>query len=313
MKEFGYRKVGAVELTMEGEAAPQQSPPEEFFDFRNLRPHNVSSVTAPPAVEVWGAGKLIGLWLHERESLFLSDWSYDMECVRWGVYFFPQLVQKLGIKPLRRRRRPRILATEVTVGADLEFELLVIEDPFCRAGGGQVKLRPKPGSPSEVVRSLRDLIKDFAEEYEEYDLSPQGDTYPCEGHIHLGGLPPLSTPPRRLLEILDDFLGRPSLPLSGKAHGSYKELSAWEAKPNGLEYRSLPAAVFANPKITKITLKLARNLAWAYLQKSVLEYNDPPTAEDYRRLGKLTAREVEYFLAFLRNPERRPIRAAWGA
>lgn len=325
---FEYHPKASVELET-AFGAPGKEPPEVFFDFRDCF-KEVTYESAPRAVVVEAFGRLVGLWIPERESLLLSDWSHNQKCVLWGAYLFPQLVEQLGITPLPPKKgRPKRPRVTITMGTDPEFELLcrgqvipasreVCDPDFDKeigvdGAGTQVELRPEPGSPREVVAALRKLINEFAREYKDFDLAPRGNRYPCGGHIHFGGLPAEFTPSKEALEILDDFLGRPTLDLSGEARGGYRRLSAWEGKRWGFEYRTPPAAVFANPKISRITLKLARNLMAAYLSRTVIEYDDPPSLEDYVRVGELSKKEAEYFLRFLRHPERRHIRAAWGA
>ncbi len=274
-------------------------------------------------------GRRLGLWLPEKEVLFLTDWSHNSLCVRAAVPAFKQLVEKLGIKPLfedekQQKRRPKI---NITVGADPEFELInsnggvtyacrvITDSGYCEPIGldgaeDQVELRPEPGTPAAVVKNIRELVNRFANEYKEYDLSPVGDTLPCGGHIHIGGVPDVTGD---LISLLDDFIGKPTARLSGSARGDYGGLGNYEMKEYGFEYRTPPALIFSNPRIARIMLKLARNLVERYFTEDEIEYNDQPTVEDYKKVGGLTDKEVQYFMSFTKNPTRKTMRAAWGA
>jgi len=323
-----YKKVGEISITV------PCFPPGIFYDWQG---NVVEAEDGEPAIQIDVNGRFAGLYFPHLHSLYATDWSHDKVCVEVAREVVPHLAEALGLKPLTeaerekaRRRQMRALrrtnTVSVTVGGDPEFEMwrkgrtlraehyLGYEGSIGVDGSGrQVELRPAPGTPVQVVRSLRQLIKEFAEDFPECDLDAAGHKYPCGGHIHIGGVPD-GEPPGKLLELLDDFLGRPSLPLSGDARGSYRRLSAWESKPWGFEYRTPPAAVFSNPRVARIVLKLVRNLVARFYSGRAIEYNDPPGMEDYVRVGGLTEKEAVYLVEFFRRgcPESLRILAAWG-
>jgi hypothetical protein len=106
-------------------------------------------------------------------------------------------------------------------------------------------------------------------------------------------------PDSPLITLLDDFVGRPTLPLSGKARDEYKYLGAYRKQPHGFEYRTPPASVFQNPAIAFIVMKLVGNLAKKYLTSEVFEYdNENLSVEDYIKYGGLTKNQAKYFVKF---------------
>ncbi len=325
---LAYKEVNEIHINID-------SPPDNdvFYDWRGSVYRDDDA--GEPCFVVYVNERFAGLYLLRLRSLYATDWSHDWECVRLAREVIPRLISALGLKPLTRAEREKIYKTyktlksnplRITVGGDPEFEMwrgstLVSADDYLNMGGSigtdgarsQVELRPAPGTPAQVVRNLRELIKEFARRFPKYDLDAAGHRYPCGGHIHIGGIPDRE-PPGELLELLDDFVGKPSLPLSGEARGEYRRLSAWEDKPWGFEYRTPPAAVFSNPRVARTVLKLARNLVTKFYSGRALEYNDPPGVEDYIRVGGLTEREAAYLVEFFRQgvPRSLRIRAAWG-
>ncbi|WP_211230125.1 putative amidoligase domain-containing protein, partial [Desulfovirgula thermocuniculi] len=326
---LAYKEVNEIHIDVD-------SPPDDDDIFYDWRGYVYKDEAGEPCVVVYVNDRFAGLYLPRLRSLYATDWSHNWKSVQLARKVIPRLASALGLKPLteaEKRKALREFATStlsknsrVTVGGDPEFEMwrgntLVSADDYLDMGDSigtdgarnQVELRPAPGTPSQVVRSLRELIKEFAKRFPKYDLDAAGHKYPCGGHIHIGGIPDRE-PPGELLELLDDFIGKPSLPLSGEARGDYRRLSAWEDKPWGFEYRTPPAAVFSNPRVARTVLKLARNLVTKFYSGRALEYNDPPGVEDYIRVGGLTEREAAYLVEFFRQgvPRSLRIRAAWG-
>jgi hypothetical protein len=188
-------------------------------------------------------------------------------------------------------------------------------------------MRPRYGTPKQVVANLKGIFRDFKEQYENATLSVAGNVYPLGGHIHVG-VGTEFCPPSGLLRLLDDFLGRPTLSMSGLARGSYGREAAWEAKPWGFEYRTPPAAIFANPQIARICMKITHNLTKRFCSgkstaydlewlKAVNDVRDIklPREQDYLAVG-LTRGETHYFRYFLLNYHasvpKDHILAAWG-
>ena len=219
-------------------------------------------------------------------------------------------------------------AVEVSLGGDPEFELLQdgrliearetgyssLSEEIGRDGAGyQIELRPEPSTdPKEVVRNIRSLLRELYSNG--YDVSACGDVYPLGGHIHFG----LSTRPEDVevyAEALDDFLGRPTQALSGKAReeSGYGRLRDFRIKPHGFEYRTIPTAVWSHPRMAQITLTIAKALVRSLANGEVLEYNEEPTINDYVRLTGLSEKDVRFFLQFCRKGLHRKftVAAAW--
>lgn len=226
---------------------------------------------------------------------------------------------------------------EMQIGADPEFEELqdwlayspvptsfygTSNEIGADGAGSQVEIRPKPGrNHIELVRNIKRLISKI-----NVPLSIKGDRYPLGGHIHLG----FSDERVRkivkdninilyIVKLLDDFIGKPLLALSGEARGSYKRLGAYEMKPWGFEYRTPPAAYLLSPDITKIVFKIARNTVKYFLEKGMITYqvdeSGLPTFRDYMRIAKLSALEYSKFKNFISeygNYLGEAINANWG-
>jgi hypothetical protein len=175
----------------------------------------------------------------------------------------------------------------------------------------QLEFRPRPGTPQQVVKNIKKLVKDFSRKYPDYDLSDEGDRYPLGGHIHVG-LGQSVEASGDLRMILDDFVGRPTLDMSGEARSCYRQLSATRSQPHGFEYRSTPAAVFQNPAMTFITLRLVKNLCEKYFNQDIIEYSDKPDIQDYINVGGLTNNQAKYFMKFCSGYRpQKSIRASW--
>ena len=143
-------------------------------------------------------------------------------------------------------------------------------------------------------------------------MTDRGDDYPLGGHIHIGvGIN--YNPHSKLIELLDDFIGRPTLRLSGAAREDYRELSQVRSQPHGFEYRTCPAAVFQNPAASCIVMKLAKNLTKKFVTEQEMTYRNSPTIEDYINVGGLSRSQATYFWNFCRTSFKpaESIVAAW--
>lgn len=203
----------------------------------------------------------------------------------------------------------------LTIGADPEFEQLssdrsykVIRSTFtgtsspigCDGSGCQIELRPKPSAtPEGLVKNIRDLIKRIS--IRGIPISVKGDIFPLGCHIHFGVPNEFSSEKNFniMARLLDEFLGKLLIELSGKERKQYKALTAYRSQLWGFEYRTLPSAVLLNPKIAYIVLKTAFNLINKILEKGELTVKIPPTYEEYRELCGLSLDEYEYLMNFV--------------
>ena len=301
----------------------------EFFDNHITIIHSDNDKLQ--VIRIMVNDRFAGYYAPSINSLFATDWTHNHNTVSIFNQIWPILVKNFGLVP-KYENVNTIEINEILVGCDPEFELIdeygmvtnaqdVIDDEDKENAIGldgscdQVEIRPKPGSPAKVTRSIKKLISEFAEDYSEYDLSDEGNVYPLGGHIHIGiGFEYMPT--SDLVELLDDFVGRPTLILSGEARGEYTELSAVRTQPHGFEYRSTPAAIFNNPKITYCALRLMKNLCKKYFNGEEIEYSINsvmPSIEDYVVVGGLTEKMAKYFVSFCENDFKptRSIRASW--
>lgn len=296
-----------------------------------------------PSIPIFVNDRLAGMYLPEHETFLLSDWTHTNLGARVGARLMEQLIEIVGLEPLPPPDESAgIKPVKVTVGCDPEFELVRIgvEPVFVAAcnvisepggGGGElgvdgagtpIEVRPRASEdPAEVVRSIRSIFERFARRYPTYDGSPVGEKHPVGGHIHIGVGRPWD-PPMEVVQVLDDFIGRSFKKLNGPARcddSFYGRLGDVRTQPHGFEYRTPPAAIFAEPRVAEIVLKLARNLVDRVLNSppsEVIRYSRPPTVADYVNVGGLTREEVRYLNTIVRQWKTagvpRSIRWGWG-
>lgn len=198
-----------------------------------------------------------------------------------------------------------------TVGCDPEFEL--IRNGSCArpddyrgtaksheigtdGAGAQIEIRPRAyEKPSDVVSYMIGIMERFPGGEE---LGVVGDYAPLGGHIHVGVGSSYSPPPD-LTYLYDLFLGRPTLNFSGQARDSYKRLGSYENKGYGFEYRTPPAAIFINPEIARISMKIMKTLTECFINGQVMEINERPQFEDYWNYCGLIPKEYEQWQEFL--------------
>jgi hypothetical protein len=193
----------------------------------------------------------------------------------------------------------------VTVGCDPEFEVLSNGRPVnpprkyygidkeigLDGAGSQLEIRPKSApTVREVIQNIKSLIATVPE-----PLSTVGNTYAVGGHIHIG-VGHEYAPTNDLLFLLDYFLGKPTINLSGTARSHYKELGKFETKPWGFEYRSCPAAIFETPEFARLAMKICKFVTACYINGQVILINPTPQFEDYWNYGHLTPKEYELWL-----------------
>ena len=226
----------------------------------------------------------------------------------------------------------RINRNRITVGADPEFELVnpigevVCADDVIHSGSGAeveigvdgagspAELRPKPGLPETVANNLRKLLRQFTRRFPNYRLSYSGNRYSVGGHIHVGikDLHIDDFQARAIAKVLDDFLGRLVLPLSGAARqrNGYYCLSTYRIQPWGFEYRVPPASVFAHPYFARLCLKICRMVTFTCFDKKWFSYTladnhqnevtyNTPTLADYKKVCHFKEYEYRDFMEFI--------------
>ena len=314
---------------------PDRDEPNMFGELNGFNVTVGPDLSSISAIQINVNGKRVGYYIPSKNSWVVGHWSWHSHYVTIILkYLFPIFVEKLHVRPCdesigaekRHGSTPRKI--EVTVGCDPELEVtkngvviradtnLGIHDYTsteigCDGAASQLEFRPKPGTPQQVVKNIRHLVKKFSEKYDDFDLTDEGARFPLGGHIHIGVGHRLDVT-SEYVRMLDDFIGRPTLDLSGSARGSYKALGMVRSQPHGIEYRSCPAAVFQNPVIAYIVFKLAKNLSERYFNLETIQYHDVPTVQDYIDVGGLSPREAKYFQDFCKNYKPvTSIRASW--
>ena len=304
-----------------------------LFDMSSM---NVSGPSVP-CIAINLLDNTMAYYVYEKNSWLCGNLGWHghyISIVMSGIW--PKLVQMLNLQKIENSiNGPKPTARKIvcTVGCDPEFEMKkhtasgarIVKasnhlrgNDLCHSGVGldgsaqQIEVRPRPGTPAFVTREIKKLIRSFADENEFYDLTDAGDKYPLGGHIHIG-IGHEYSPGRELLMVLDDFIGRPTIELSGKARQEYKSLGAARAQPWGFEYRTTPSAVFQDPKIAYIVMTAMKNLCEKYFGAEELIYNDRPTVQDYVANAGLTLKQATYFDQFCHGGYKpvKSIRASW--
>jgi hypothetical protein len=279
---------------------------EIFYDKKSYAPFRQSHLW----IEIRVNNVHAGYYCPKINVLVATDWTHVHSCENEEIV--TEILRAVGARKVRRREKaPKV---SLTIGSDPEFELMKLDgmkvvnareyfggtDPNIEIGvdgaGYQIELRPKPGGVRQHVKNVLALLQEFAK-YERFDLLTKGDVYALGGHIHVGGVEPT----KDVLQLLDDFLGKHVIDLSGEARGTYKCLTAYERKPYGFEYRTCPAAIFHDPRILRICLKIVRNVLEELVNKGTITYHYPVGAEDYYEHAKLTENEYKYFKWFVEN------------
>jgi len=163
-------------------------------------------------------------------------------------------------------------------------------------GYGQMEIRPSAGSPDDVVNDIKSLMNELS--ISKYHISTKGNRFPLGCHVHFGAGFPIA-PPKQLLQLIDFFIGRKVMGLSGESRGHFAELSAWRAKAHGFEYRSMPSAIMENPTILKNVLTICLEVIKAFnSEKSFNITSNCPTLSDYEKIniGKDIVANIDSFI-----------------
>ena len=305
--------------------------PAVFFEQSDNFEHVNTSDERDKAIKISVNKQSVGYYLININTLVLSDCTHNSDAEHVFRSIWPELVRELGLLPIDTSKDIRFYDVhEITVGCDPEFEMIDLMDDNniidasdiidgntrtkigVDGAGDQVEVRPDPGTPIKVTQNIRNLIKKFSEDYPDYDLTDRGDIHPLGGHIHIG-IGMQYNAPDKLIELLDDFIGKPTIELSGEAREDYKELGQVRSQPHGFEYRTCPAAVFQNPAASCIVMKLAKNLVEKFVNAETMTYRNRPTIDDYIEVGGLSKQQATYFWNFCRVNFRpaKSIVAAW--
>ncbi len=289
--------------------------PDAFFDFDSDSKRNFCN-------PIYINGKYAGFYCKRKESLILSNWSQNFLIAKDLLL---ELTRKIGLTEITEKYEKYVSfpEVEVTIGSDIEFEELnswnhysVVPTNFkgndlndsigADGSGEQVEIRPRPSTEvSTHVENVRKLIISITQD--NVPISVKGDVYPLGCHIHFGFNPEVNSIVKKniikIMEILDDFLGRPFFDLLGDARGDYRLLGYYRFKPYGFEYRSLPAAVVFEPDIFRIVLKVGKNILERFLRQGYIEYEyeNEVSEKDYIEIAGLSKEEYEYMSYFIEN------------
>ena len=292
-----------------------------FHDWTN----NFTGFEIVDTIKIKINGIFVGHYLPKHKILLLTDFTHKYDNLKYAYKALKAIVKVLGIdsnwpnyKIEKKTKNPKV-KIDITLGCDPEFMIRrntwvrardvydSLENPIgCDGAGTQLELRPDPSSnPRIVISNIKRLLKRVRNDGFDVQIA---DEAPLGGHIHVGfkfgtKVKPV-TPSYPLLTAYDDFLGKRTNKLCYRE--GYGELSNFETKDWGFEYRTPSAAIFAHPEIARISMKIIKNLTKLATKGKQIEYNDPPTEEDYVRVAKLTKKEAAMFLEFVNNPPKPP-------
>ena len=182
------------------------------------------------------------------------------------------------------------------IGADPEFEWRTQGGAFVKASSvvsglhkrlgtdgasSTGELRPRPGTPGTVNRSISSLIGSASKHQRYIMTAGSGEDVSLGGHIHFSGV--ISSP--ELIRKLDEFIALPLREISNhsfRANHNYGALGETRSQPHGWEYRS-PASWISHPWISGGVMHIAHSLARAQKEDKLSEMN---TIEDIIEFAK---------------------------
>ncbi len=184
---------------------------------------------------------------------------------------------------------PYAFNCDVTIGVDIEFELLE-DDRVVYAGnrirGGleesigvdgssrQVEFRPHYSySPVDILGNLEDLLMEFYDVYD-YELGLLGNRYPLGAHVHIGYEFTCSEINRALACIIDYLFGR-LLKFSGDARGEYRRRLQWRRQNWGVEYRSFPSYIFRDRILIEYILNVIFKACRDFINQGYVNIESP--------------------------------------
>ncbi len=232
---------------------------------------------------------------------------------------------KVGLDPefLLFDRQGGFVPANRVLGSDSTSEEVGVDE--CQATG---ELRPQEGTPAKVVKTVSTLLTRLGRKIKSRELLvyagatvDTGDEYDdisLGGHIHFN-IPYCED----FVEALDSFIGAPMLRMADsdrRDDDEYGELSEWESKPYGFEYRTPPSFI-GKPDLFAGVIAVAYCVArtWVAYKRRIgntWEYNGTPTIEDYQKLVcyKTYAKQIEAFLSYVnerKSIEEFNVLAAW--
>ena len=280
----------------------------------------------------------LGFWCERYKHLNLCDFSYTLKKARLFKELFPKMVKELDLKEIERNDE---FKGDIKIGCDPEFEEMsgTLYSPTTTryedenydkeigkdGAGKQIELRPNPEfEPEKLVNNIKRLIGRIS--IDKVPISVKGDVFPLGGHIHFGIPHGYLGDIEKIITVLDDFLGKPLVGLSGDARCGYDELGMYRLKDWGFEYRTLPSAYFLNEEICKIVLKMAKNLVLNLLKnENDIEYEISEkydtygfyvSRNDYLKYCGITETELDRLIDFVKHEyplyNGKAINANWG-
>ena len=263
-----------------------------------------------------------GFYYPRHQTLVIARMGYDYRSLAnldtiWRWLRAPE--NQLTLRPIPEDEQPATAArVKLLVGTDPEFEVLgptlqpIMPErgeysDYLRASigldgaGSQLEFRPKAGTVDQVVKELTALMKKV-----KHRICTTGHRYSLGGHIHLG-YGHSYQPTSDLLWLLDQYLGLPTIDLSGRARGGYKCLSAVETKPHGFEYRSCPAAIFDHPELARLSMTIAQNVCERYANGGMFTVRQHGVGrEEYVNCGILRDDDYDRWVYMLTNYPSEP-------
>lgn len=282
----------------------------------------------------------LGFYFYNLKSLVLCDLTHHSSGITIVKKIVNYLIKNNLVREFKRIKKDND-KVKITIGADPEFELfkdgsfICAGDLFSGCGpeykvgldgnNDVIELRPSPAKAGDVkgfIDEMTNLMTTvhktiFNSNKGNITVSAKGNRAAIGGHWHIGVNNKVYQPSSKLVKLLDYFLGTPFWSTNGTARGSYKRIAWTRDQDWGFEYRSTPAACFADPIITGICAKILGNIIKKYFNKNKFRIYKKQKVSDkqLQMYGKLTTDEIVYFRNFIKNfnnvSQDENILAAW--
>jgi hypothetical protein len=261
-------------------------------------------------------GDIIGFYDSVNNRLFLRNYIAS----RAGMNL-TQKILNLGI--YKRRRRSKNLDPVLFLGSDPEFvfwnendtipALRVLTDySFCTNSNrldsnteigtdghsDTGELRPSPSTTSSgLVENIYELLERIS--VIPYSVDVVGVQKEVGCHIHFGN-PYLKSSHNRvgLVSLLDYYLGKHTIDLSGPGRGGYKRLGAYEGKRYGFEYRTFPGTIMADRKFFQIICDACHKIGIDFLRGK--EFNINGVSATREELSDYVS-DLDYFFDYIKQ------------
>jgi hypothetical protein len=299
----------------------------EILLFRNYNQGN-NNISEDALIFSFGNSKertIVATYIPTKNILAIEEIfdNFDSKCKT--ILLIMEYIKDF-LKPIIRKD------LEVTIGTDPEFEYLInnknytpleltIKKCSSKIGldgcGRQIEFRTDPHIKiDDMIKEMSSLMEPFSNK----QLSVMGDNEPLGAHIHFGTeidgfVQNIHNFWENNIVLFDILFGSKLFLYNGKARlrNGYGSLTDFRKQPWGIEYRSLPSAIFVDKRMARIILSGFKNIVTYITNKSLKEkkvsitVSTIPSKETYLELCGWTEKEYNYFNKFKNRLLRRDL------